>query len=993
MASVAQPVVLAMPDGSTVEVGVVFGRGASGVVHRGVMHTRGGDEEVAVKMLGAGSSDKAQRSFLREIQKAQSLGANCLGVAITYGSMQHNGQACMVMKLYSGSLAERLERDGALQLKDVLRFAGQIARALKSVHSHGAAVLDLKPANLLFDEDDSLNVADFGISHVADLTMAATATTAGGKGTPVYMPPEQHDPDEHGLPGPASDIWAFACVLLEMITGKIPWAGMRPTQIQMQVAVKGKSPLIPADVPQPIADVLNRCFVTAQEGRISAAELVQLLESVAANPACGGSISFCFSYASAGANRVEEAKAELEARGHFVFYGKDVSATVDADWRKQWCVECSNAQACVNFLSAGYIRSDPCSEEWNFSRSKKEASVIVDLLVGGRDAREKLMAVPIAEVADKGGAAIRMHFVSGGQAVSVYGGDNIADAILGQLITKSEPLKDKAAKLRAKMAHQSQSRIMTVAQLAAAEGVAVAELLMIHDIELDELFQARQMGILQRKKITTEFNATRQAELQIKSAQEFESAGRMNEALAQFQAAEAYFQGSKPTLTVRISVVTAALEAQRLEEEQRRQVEERQEREADAKAQAAAEAYLKEAKDLERQNRLDEALAKYLAADMYFQGSRPTLNARIQSVQQRAMNAELSRNVQQAEARMEDGQELERQGRLNEALSTYRAAASAFGRADHTAQTSQEAIRRCEIGLTRRQDLDLPGTANDAECVAAELQRMGEAAAFRAARRRKVRVKFISLWLALSVLSLVLGMCWLTFTEAVLMEVVASVYVAVLAGCRMNSDSPKPSDSTEMQVMDDFSTQLLGPEDINESHKDADTFLGQCYCWTCCISLVAIAILCWPCPDGHSGARCETVDHCMAAPILDCGKYGTCGDGSCACTAEYGGEHCENYLCDTLHCNQGSFTVHGGSRSQFEGQYLDVGVLCHGLPVFRLNGDGNYTMFASSTMDDANRRWMIGNAEKVLSAAPNCLNIGFLSGKGTCRGSPDQCTS
>ena len=232
-------------------------------------------------------------------------------------------------------------------------------------------------------------------------------------------------------------MWVFFAVFLEMVTGKTPWAGLRPTQILMQVSVKGKSPQIPADVPQPIADILNRCFVTAQEGRISAAELVRLLDLLGENPLALGPISFCFSYPTKGNARVEEAKAELEARSHRVFYGLNVRAAADADWRKQWCIECSRADVCVNFLSEFYITSDSCAEEWSFSKSEKDASSIVNLLVGGRVAREQLLAVPLEEVADKGGMAIQNHFRAGGQAVSVYDADNIAEKILEQVMPSS----------------------------------------------------------------------------------------------------------------------------------------------------------------------------------------------------------------------------------------------------------------------------------------------------------------------------------------------------------------------------------------------------------------------------------------------------------------------------------------------------------------------------------------------------------------------------
>ena len=128
---------------------------------------------------------------------------------------------------------------------------------------------------------------------------------------------------------------------------------------------------------------------------------------------------FCFSYASAAAHRVAEAKAALEARGHRVFWGKDIRAAADEDWRKQWCMVCDEADVCVNFLSAAYVSSGSCAEEWGYSKGTKSAARIINVLVGGRDAREELVAVPPASVADKGGMAIRLHFMTGGQVARV----------------------------------------------------------------------------------------------------------------------------------------------------------------------------------------------------------------------------------------------------------------------------------------------------------------------------------------------------------------------------------------------------------------------------------------------------------------------------------------------------------------------------------------------------------------------------------------------
>eukprot|EP01052_Picozoa_sp_SAG31_P008741 SAG31_NODE_446_length_15587_cov_29.651989_4_plen_2475_part_00 len=155
-----------------------------------------------------------------------------------------------------------------------------------------------------------------------------------------------------------------------------------------------------------------------------------------------GPLTFCFSYATKSFARVEEAKAELESRGHTVFYGKDIRTTDKADWRKQWCIECEKAQVIVNFLSAAYICSDSCAQEWNFSKNKKEREAykfsIINLLVGGRAAREQLLAVRTPELANAGGTAIRLHFDTGGQAVSVYDADDVAGKILEQLVALNE---------------------------------------------------------------------------------------------------------------------------------------------------------------------------------------------------------------------------------------------------------------------------------------------------------------------------------------------------------------------------------------------------------------------------------------------------------------------------------------------------------------------------------------------------------------------------
>ena len=125
---------LSIPEGWTLDIGEEIGRGGCGVVHRGTLHRcSAGDEEVAVKMLWKGASDIQQRSFMKEIEKSQIISNRCNGVVKIYGLLRQANQACMVMKLYNGSLADRLAEDGKPPLKETLTIAAQIARALKAV--------------------------------------------------------------------------------------------------------------------------------------------------------------------------------------------------------------------------------------------------------------------------------------------------------------------------------------------------------------------------------------------------------------------------------------------------------------------------------------------------------------------------------------------------------------------------------------------------------------------------------------------------------------------------------------------------------------------------------------------------------------------------------------------------------------------------------------------------------------------------------------------
>ena len=186
----------------------------------------------------------------------------------------------------------------------------------------------------------------------------------------------------------------------------------------------------------------------------------------------------------------------------------------------------------------------------------------------------------------------------------------------------------------ATVAALEQSNITSAAKLAEGEGVAVADLLEYTDADIAELMKERQIGVTPRKRIEKEVVAIKEAEAQMQSAQGLEQKGNMNGALAKYQAAEAHYQGTRLGLTERISAITAALEAQRLEEEGRR-----------AKAAAALEAQQREeaaaleAQRLEEEDRRAKAAAALEAQQREEARRRAEAEARRRAEEQRQEGA------------------------------------------------------------------------------------------------------------------------------------------------------------------------------------------------------------------------------------------------------------------------------------------------------------------------------------------------------------------
>ncbi len=204
-------------------VEALLGTGGMGEVYR-ARDTKL-QRDVAIKVLPADVASDPERlvRFQREARVLASLNHPHIGAI--HGFEESDGIAALVLELVEGpTLAERIEK-GPVSMGDALKIARQIAEALDAAHEKGIIHRDLKPANIKLTADGQVKVLDFGLAKFAHSSNQSSeqatetlATRAGAIfGTPAYMSPEQ----ARGLPvDKRTDIWAFGCVLYEMLAGR-----------------------------------------------------------------------------------------------------------------------------------------------------------------------------------------------------------------------------------------------------------------------------------------------------------------------------------------------------------------------------------------------------------------------------------------------------------------------------------------------------------------------------------------------------------------------------------------------------------------------------------------------------------------------------------------------------------------------------------------------------------------------------------------------------
>ena len=203
--------------GEEFEVVGTLGRGGMANVY--LAYERALGRMVALKVLHPVilASAGMRERFLREARHAAALGHR--NVVPIHGLRESGGLLVLVLRAVMGrSLSAIVDEEGALPVPIVQRIIAQVAGALAYSHSRGVIHRDVKPGNILIDEDGTVVVSDFGIAKALEAPdLTSTGSTIG---TPAYMSPEQCD---GRLVTPAADQYSLGAVAYELLTGKTPF--------------------------------------------------------------------------------------------------------------------------------------------------------------------------------------------------------------------------------------------------------------------------------------------------------------------------------------------------------------------------------------------------------------------------------------------------------------------------------------------------------------------------------------------------------------------------------------------------------------------------------------------------------------------------------------------------------------------------------------------------------------------------------------------------
>ena len=254
-----------------------IGRGGMASVYRA--YHPGLDRYVAIKIMPEFFADDPvyRDRFQQEARSVARLKHPNILEVFDFG--YEDGVAYLVLELLEGgTLAEKIGRP--LELREAVRLLEPLAGALDHAHAHGILHRDIKPANILLQKDGTPVLADFGLARMAD-SMRRLTSSGTVMGTPEYMSPEQAADEPIG---PASDLYSFAVVAYEMLTGRVPFGADTPAAVLLSHVTKPMPATceLKGELSAHVEEVLRRALAKRPQDRYpSAAAFVSALKPAA----------------------------------------------------------------------------------------------------------------------------------------------------------------------------------------------------------------------------------------------------------------------------------------------------------------------------------------------------------------------------------------------------------------------------------------------------------------------------------------------------------------------------------------------------------------------------------------------------------------------------------------------------------------------------------------------------------------------------------------
>ncbi|GAU37720.1 hypothetical protein TSUD_382130 [Trifolium subterraneum] len=242
-----------------------IGRGRYSTVYKG-------RKKKTIEYFAIKSVDKSQKTkVLQEVRILHTLDHQ--NVLKFYSWYETSAHLWLVLEYcVGGDLLSILRQDSQLPEDSVNDLACYLIRALQYLHSNGIIYCDLKPSNILLDENGCAKLCDFGLARkLKEISKVPSSSLPQAKrGTPSYMAPELFE--DGGVHSYASDFWALGCVLYECYAGKPPFVGREFTQLVKSI-ISDPTPPLPGNPSRPFVNLINSLLVKDPAERIQWPEL------------------------------------------------------------------------------------------------------------------------------------------------------------------------------------------------------------------------------------------------------------------------------------------------------------------------------------------------------------------------------------------------------------------------------------------------------------------------------------------------------------------------------------------------------------------------------------------------------------------------------------------------------------------------------------------------------------------------------------------------